>query len=112
GDIIECEAVSSLLGQGGEGGAGRRPAINGMKDLIGHTMGASGALELAGNIPSFVDGVVHPFTNVEELDPRCNLPGLVLRRPEETREINYILNNSFGMLGINSSLLVKRFSNR
>ncbi len=71
-------------------------------------MGAAGALELAGNLPAFDDGVCHATINVDELDPECDLPGLVLNQPREMRQVEYILNNSFGMLGINSVVIVKR----
>lgn len=105
GDIQECEAIRKVFG------SGRYPIINNTKGFIGHAMGAAGALELAGNIPSFEDGIVHPCHNLDELDPECDMPGL-LQREKAVRppsEIRYILNNSFGMLGINSSLIVKRF---
>jgi 3-oxoacyl-[acyl-carrier-protein] synthase II len=68
-----------------------------------------GALELAGNLPSFDDGLVHPTINVDNLDPQCALPGLVLNEPRKVAKVDTILNNSFGMLGINSTLIVKRF---
>jgi 3-oxoacyl-[acyl-carrier-protein] synthase II len=71
-------------------------------------MGAAGALELAGNLGAFHDGVVHPTINVEDLDPECELPGLVINQPREIGEVNYVLNNSFGMLGINSVVIIKR----
>jgi len=71
--------------------------------------GAAGALELAGNLPSFDDLVVHPTINVDDLDPACALPGLVLNKPVRASKVDTILNNSFGMLGINSTLIVKRF---
>ena len=73
-------------------------------------MGAAGALELAGNLPSFDDLVVHPTINVDDLDPLCALPGLVLNQPRKVAKVDTILNNSFGMLGINSTLIVKRFA--
>ena len=73
-------------------------------------MGAAGALELAGNLPSFEDGMVHPTINVDRLDPQCELSNLVLNQPQKPGNIVAILNNSFGMLGINSSLVVKRFA--
>ena len=72
-------------------------------------MGAAGALELAGNLPSFDDLTVHPTINVDDLDPACALPGLVLNVPARAERIDTILNNSFGMLGINSTLIVRRF---
>ena len=72
-------------------------------------MGAAGALELAGNLLSFNDLMVHPTINVDDLDPLCALPGLVIGKPVKAAKVDAILNNSFGMLGINSTLIVKRF---
>jgi 3-oxoacyl-[acyl-carrier-protein] synthase II len=73
-------------------------------------MGAAGALELAGNLPSFNDNIVHPCMNLDEIDPKCELPNLVSKEPiKSEKEIKTILNMSFGMLGINSVLIVKKF---
>jgi 3-oxoacyl-[acyl-carrier-protein] synthase II len=70
-------------------------------------MGAAGALELAGNLPSFEDGLVHPAINIDDLDPDCALPRLVANHPQRAdRPIRRILNNSFGMLGINAVTVV------
>ena len=71
-------------------------------------MGAAGSLELAGNIPSLWDGMVHPGMNLIEVDPECMVPGLV-HEAALKKEVKVILNNSFGMLGINSALIVKKF---
>ena len=103
GDIQECDALRNAF-RGAEG-----VSVNNTKSFIGHAMGAAGALELAGNIPSFQDGVVHPTINVDELDPDCSLPGLVINEPLQTDGVEIILNNSFGMLGINSVLILKKF---
>ena len=46
---------------------------------------------------------------VDDLDPQCALPGLVLNTPRRVARVDTILNNSFGMLGINSTLIVRRF---
>jgi 3-oxoacyl-[acyl-carrier-protein] synthase II len=104
GDIQECEAIRTVFGTGCPD-----TYINNTKSFIGHAMGAAGALELAGNLPSFEDLVVHPTINVDHLDPQCALPGLVLNHPRKVAKVDTILNNSFGMLGINSTLIVKRF---
>jgi 3-oxoacyl-[acyl-carrier-protein] synthase II len=104
GDIQECEAIRAVFGDGCP-----QTHINNTKSYIGHCMGAAGALELAGNLPSFDDSVVHPTINVDDLDPACALPGLVLNQPKAVGRVDTILNNSFGMLGINSTLIVKRF---
>ncbi len=82
--------------------------VNNTKSFIGHAMGAAGALELAGNLGAFEDGMVHPTINVEELDPACAMRNLVCNEPRDIGRVDYILNNSFGMLGINSATVVKR----
>jgi 3-oxoacyl-[acyl-carrier-protein] synthase II len=105
GDIQECQALRAVFGEGCP-----ETHINNTKSYIGHAMGAAGALELAGNLPSFDDLTVHPTINVDELDPQCALPGLVLNKPRLATRVDAILNNSFGMLGINSTLIVSRFA--
>ncbi|MGY8718624.1 MAG: beta-ketoacyl-[acyl-carrier-protein] synthase family protein [Verrucomicrobiia bacterium] len=105
GDIQECGALREVFGEGCPD-----THINNTKSFIGHAMGAAGALELAGNIPSFDDLIVHPTINVDNLDPECAIPGLVLNKPVKAKKVDTILNNSFGMLGINSTLIVKRFT--
>jgi 3-oxoacyl-[acyl-carrier-protein] synthase II len=103
GDNQECEALRQVF----SGCQGVR--FNNTKSFIGHTMGAAGALELAGNLPAFHDRVCHATINVDNLDEKCALDGLVLNQPQELDRVDYILNNSFGMLGINSVLVVRRF---
>jgi 3-oxoacyl-[acyl-carrier-protein] synthase II len=102
GDTLECDAVRRVFGESD------KTFINNAKSFIGHTMGAAGALELAGNLVAFDDKVVHPTINVDDLAPECDLPGLVKNEPREIEKIDYILNNSFGMLGINSATVIKR----
>ena len=102
GDSQECAALRSVFRDCST------TYFNNTKSYIGHSMGAAGALELAGNLCAFDDGVVHPTINVDELDPECHLPGLVLNEPREVGNIQYILNNSFGMLGINSVVIIKK----
>ena len=70
---------------------------------------ALNALELAGNLGAFDDGIVHPTINLTELDPTCLVRNLVIQRPREVGRVEYMLNNSFGMLGVNSAVIVKRY---
>jgi len=70
-------------------------------------MGAAGALELAGNLPSFTDDTIHGCHGIGQLDAKCALPGLTIESLK--KPCSLILNNSFGMLGINSSLIIKKF---
>jgi 3-oxoacyl-[acyl-carrier-protein] synthase II len=102
GDTQECQALRQVFGRA------ERTRLNNTKSFIGHAMGAAGALELAGNLPAFEDGVCHATINVDRLDPQCALEGLVVNQPQETGGVRTILNNSFGMLGINSVLIVTK----
>jgi 3-oxoacyl-[acyl-carrier-protein] synthase II len=103
GDIQECKAIREVFADC------PTTYINNTKSYIGHCMGAAGALELAGNLPSFKDNIIHPTINVEDLDPECALPNLVINEPLKVDAVKVILNNSFGMLGINSALIVRKF---
>jgi 3-oxoacyl-[acyl-carrier-protein] synthase II len=103
GDIEECNAIRNTF-------AGCTSTwINNTKSSIGHAMGAAGVLELAGNLPAFKDHLVHPTINLDNLDPDCALPNLVANQPHQLERVDAILNNSFGMLGINSVVIVERF---
>ena len=73
----ECIALRKVFHNGAQ------PDVNNTKSFIGHAMGAAGALELAGNLPAFDDGVCHATINVDRLDPECELPGLVLNEPRD-----------------------------
>ncbi|MFO7997139.1 MAG: beta-ketoacyl-[acyl-carrier-protein] synthase family protein [Dehalococcoidia bacterium] len=103
GDPVECQAIREVFGES------PHACINNTKSFIGHAMGAAGALELAGNLPSFEDHIVHPTINLDHLDPECNLNNLIINEPKRIDKVDYILNNSFGMLGINSVVVAKRF---
>ncbi|HHK41606.1 MAG TPA: beta-ketoacyl-[acyl-carrier-protein] synthase family protein, partial [Planctomycetaceae bacterium] len=103
GDAVECEAMRQVFGDS------TSTYINNTKSYIGHAMGAAAALELAGNLPTFSDGVIHPTINVDKLDPACDVRNLVLNQPREVGGVDILMNLSFGMLGINSSVLVRRY---
>ena len=104
GDAQECQALRRVFAES------TKTYFNNTKSFIGHAMGAAGALELAGNLPAFDDGVCHATINVTDLDPECALTTLVINEPRRIGEVRYILNNSFGMLGINSAVIIKKFT--
>jgi 3-oxoacyl-[acyl-carrier-protein] synthase II len=104
GDIEECNAIRSLFKNC------PNTHINNTKSIIGHAMGAAGVLELAGNLPAFEDNRVHPTINVDTLDPACALQNLVINKSKQLNGITTILNNSFGMVGINSVVVVKKIT--
>jgi 3-oxoacyl-[acyl-carrier-protein] synthase II len=102
GDIEECNAIRTLFKEC------PNTYINNTKSIIGHAMGAAGVLELAGNLPAFTDNMVHPTINVDLPDPACSLENLVANEAKQIESVNTILNNSFGMVGINSVVIVKK----
>jgi 3-oxoacyl-[acyl-carrier-protein] synthase II len=104
GDAQECQALRQVFA------GSTKTCFNNAKSFIGHAMGAAGALELAGNLPAFDDQICHHTINVDELDPDCALTTLVIGEPRRLKRVEYILNNSFGMLGINSVVIIKRFT--
>lgn len=114
-DLVSTHATGTTGGDVQEAAALRRVFRDGpthhnnSKSFYGHAMGAAGALELAGNLPSFADGVCHATINLDDPDPECELPGLVVNQPREGVRVEHILNNSFGMLGINSSVIIRRY---
>ena len=114
-DIVSSHATATEQGDIEEANALRRifsdnkAVINNTKSFIGHAMGAAGALEMLGNIPSFDDGIAHATINLDDIDARCALPNLVINQPQELGKVNCILNNSFGMLGINSVVIIRKF---
>ncbi|NQU22635.1 MAG: beta-ketoacyl-[acyl-carrier-protein] synthase family protein [Candidatus Nealsonbacteria bacterium] len=102
GDIQEATALRQVFDGNGN------TLLNNTKSFIGHAMGAAGVLELVGNLPALRDGLCHATINFDRVDPDCELPGLVTNQPRELGQVNTILNNSFGMLGINSVVIVRR----
>lgn len=116
-DIINTHATATELGDEQEVRALREVFaeaegvyVNNTKSFIGHAMGAAGVLELAGNLGAFEDGVVHPTINITELDPKCAVRNLVMNEPRNIGQVDFILNNSFGMLGTNSVVIAKRYT--
>jgi 3-oxoacyl-[acyl-carrier-protein] synthase II len=104
GDIEECHALAGIFKD--------CPStyFNNTKGMIGHAMGAAGVLELAGNLPAFTDQMVHPAINVDKLDPECELPNLVLNEAQSVSRVDTIMNTSFGMVGVNSVIIVKKYT--
>jgi 3-oxoacyl-[acyl-carrier-protein] synthase II len=103
GDGAELQALSTLLGEHGPA-----VSISAQKSMLGHTLGAAGALESVATIQSIREGAVPPTINLE--DPDELVDGLDLTPGKETRRpIRAALNNSFGFGGQNAALVFKRW---
>jgi 3-oxoacyl-[acyl-carrier-protein] synthase II len=99
GDIAETRAIKTVFGD-------NAPAISSTKSMIGHTLGAAGAIESIFSIMSIQDGVIPPTINLHEPDPECDLD----YTPNTARDakIQIAMNNSFGFGGTNSSLVFSK----
>jgi 3-oxoacyl-[acyl-carrier-protein] synthase II len=101
-DRIETMAIKRLFGH-----HARKLAISSTKSMIGHLLGAAGAVE-AGITSLVVErGIIPPTINYETPDPDCDLDYV----PNQMRKANvrYALSNSFGFGGTNAALLFKRY---
>ena len=99
GDIEEAEAIYRVFG-------GEVP-VSSLKGHIGHTMAASGSLELIASINMIRKKIVIPTLNLENIDDLCKKINLVQNLEE--RQIEYILKNNFALGGVNSSLILRSY---
>jgi len=102
-DKIETETIKKVFGD-----KAYKIPISSTKSMIGHLLGAAGAVEAIATILMIKEGFIHPTINQEEKDPECDLDYV----PNIGREhkIRYALSNSFGFGGVNTALIIKSFS--
>jgi 3-oxoacyl-[acyl-carrier-protein] synthase II len=102
-DASETKAIKAVFGE-----HAYNVPISSTKSMVGHSLGASGALEAIVCINSINDGVLHPTINQDEPDPDCDLDYI----PNVSREleVNVTLSNSFGFGGQNACLVIKKFA--
>ncbi|MGB2248449.1 MAG: beta-ketoacyl-ACP synthase II [Alcanivorax sediminis] len=101
GDLAEVAAVKTLFGD-----HAHSLCMSSTKSMIGHLLGAAGAVEAIFSILAIRDSIAPPTINLENPDEGCDL-NLVANVAQE-RNIDYALSNSFGFGGTNGSLLFKK----
>jgi len=101
-DKYETVAIKRALGE-----VAYQVPISSTKSLIGHTLGASAAIEAVACVQSILTGWVHPTINQEYPDPDCDLDYV----PNAARQadVKVVLKNSFGFGGQNACLVFKRY---
>ena len=97
-DAVETLAIRKAFGSRADS-----LSVSSTKSMIGHTLGAAGAIEAIVSVLSIRDGVVSPTINLENPDPACDLDYTPLTARE--RKLKAALSNSFGFGGQNCSLL-------
>ncbi len=99
GDVAETAALRLALGEYAD-----RVPVSSTKSMLGHSMGASGALEVAVCLKTFETGVIHPTINLDTPDPLCDLD--YVPREARTARVRAILKPSFGFGGHNATLVL------
>lgn len=102
GDKAETKAVHSVFGE-----AARGVSISSTKSSLGHSLGASGGVELVIAVMALQRGVVPPTINLETPDPACDLD--YTPNTARQRNLRVAMSNSFGFGGHNASLVAGRF---
>lgn len=98
GDIAEAQAISAVLGE--------KVPVSSLKGHMGHTMAASGALELIASLQMMHNGTLIPTRNLVTPDPKCDVINLILIPQNITGSV--ILKNSFALGGISATILIRR----
>jgi 3-oxoacyl-[acyl-carrier-protein] synthase II len=102
-DLTETQAIKKLFGDHAP-----KLAVNSTKSMIGHSLGASGAIEFVVTCLSVNQGKVHPTINLENPDQEMTLD--YVREGAREKKIRAAISNSLGFGGHNTSLLVKAYS--
>lgn len=103
GDVAESKAVELTMGA-----AAASVAVSSTKSMIGHLLGAAGAVEAIFSVLAIRDGVAPPTINLDNPSEGCNLN--YVPHTAQERSIKFALSNSFGFGGTNGSLLFARAS--
>jgi 3-oxoacyl-[acyl-carrier-protein] synthase II len=104
GDVAESEAVAAVFGAHA---TDKKLWVSSTKSMMGHLLGAAGAVESAICALVIAEGKVPPTINLVDQDEKCALDYVANTARE--RRVRYVLNNSFGFGGTNASLLFSRF---
>lgn len=101
GDVAESRAIESVFGE-----HATTLAVSSTKSMIGHLLGAAGAVEAIFSVLAIRDNIAPPTINLNNPDPACRLDYV----PHQARpmKIDVALSNSFGFGGTNGSLIFKR----
>ncbi len=98
GDQEEAEAIREVFGA--------TVPVSSLKGYIGHTLGASGAIELAASLSMMEQGVIYPTLNLENVSPECE--GIQHVMEPLKKQVRTVLKNGFAFGGINAALVYRR----
>lgn len=102
GDMAEFKAVRSVFD-----GDVSRMKMNGTKSMIGHALGAAGALEAIATIKAIQTGKVHPTINIHNLEPEVDID--IVPNTMQEHDIDVGISNSFGFGGHNATVVFGKY---
>lgn len=102
GDVAESRAIERLMGP-----AADAVAVSSTKSMVGHLLGAAGAVEAIFSVLAIRDQVAPPTINLQTPDEGCTLN--YVPNAAQQRRIEHAMSNSFGFGGTNGSLLFSRY---
>lgn len=102
GDLAECKAIKLLFGE-----HTANIAINSIKSMTGHLLGAAAAIEGIATILSLKEGIIPQTINLDEKDPQIPALNFITDKPLK-KNIHAAISNSFGFGGHNVSILFKK----
>ena len=101
-DLFETRAIKGAFGE-----QAKELYVNSTKSMIGHLLGAAGAVECIVCVKSVMEDYIHPTVNSKEADEECDL-NYVFGEGVKTK-VEYAISNSLGFGGHNASLLVAKY---
>ena len=101
-DLFETRAIKAAFGE-----AAYQVPISSTKSMIGHLLGAAGAIELITCVKSIQDGYIHPNVGLQRPDEECDLS--YVQGEGLHQEVKVAMSNSLGFGGHNATLLVKKY---
>ena len=102
-DALETVAIKRLFGA-----RAYEIPISSTKSMIGHSLGASGALEAAACIKTITEATIHPTINYTSPDPGCDLD--YVPNKARSKDVRVALSNAFGFGGQNACLVFRKFA--
>ncbi|MCC7164437.1 MAG: beta-ketoacyl-ACP synthase II [Anaerolineae bacterium] len=116
-DYINAHGTSTILNDAAETAAIKEVfgeyayalPISSSKSMLGHLMGAAGAVEAVISVQTMLDGIMHATMNYEYPDPACDLD--YIPNTPRAKQVDIAMSNSFGFGGHNASVILERWKN-
>lgn len=105
GDITELASIQNLFGD-----EAYKLNISSTKSMTGHMLGAAGAVEVVASIFAIQKSIIPPTVHVKQLDEKIDSKLNLTLNEAQTRNVNYVLSNTFGFGGHNSTIILKKIS--